>query len=61
MEIESYAVVAFYCGKKIINKKGYTLEEALKIAEIKKYRVYIFEVYTNNTCRKIMGLSYDKI
>lgn len=55
MEIESYAVVAFYCGKRIINKKGYTLEEALKIAEIKKYHVCIFEVYTNNTCRKIKG------
>ena len=55
MEIESYAVVAFYCGKKIINKQGYTLEEALKIAEIKKYHVCIFEVYTDNTCKKIRG------
>ena len=55
MEIESYAVVAFYCGKRIINRKGYTLEEALKIAEIKKYNVHIFEVYTNNTCKKIRG------
>lgn len=50
MEIESYGVIAFY-----INKKGYTLEEALKIAEIKKYKVYIFEVYTDNTCKKIRG------
>lgn len=55
MEIESYAVVAFYCGKRIINRKGYTLEKALEIAKIEKYKVYIFEVYTNNTYKKIRG------
>lgn len=48
-------LLLFIVVKKIINRKGYTLEEALKIAEIKKYNAHIFEVYTNNTCRKIKG------
>ena len=51
MEIESYAVVAFYCGKRIINKKGYTLEEALKIAEIKKYHVSLYLWYMGSTIK----------